>query len=177
MYTTYESINAYTGGISSVAAKSVRVYTTPVRGYSTLHRSLLDDQQTSFKVRASNDAKIALLSVPSSFRAPSYEIIIGAERNTLTIIRTRSPKGDVESQVSSPDILSANELRPFWIQWTNGTIEFGAGEAIGVNSILKFVDADSTYRKHIHSLAVASLADETAEWEFGSPFDTGKNNV
>jgi hypothetical protein len=149
----------------------------PARGYLTLHRTVLDYQQTSFKVRAPSDAKLALLGVPSNFRALSYEIIIGAEQNTLTVIRVRSPGGEVESQVNSPNILSASELRPFWIQWINGTIELGAGDAVGVNSILKLVDPDPAYRKHIHSIAVASLAGETAEWEFGSPFDTGKINL
>lgn len=75
-------------------------------------------------------------------------------------------------EVDSLDILHADELRPFWVRWLNGTVEFGKGDVVGVNRVLKFTDPDPTYRKHVHSLAVASLADSTAEWEFGDPFDT-----
>jgi Farnesoic acid 0-methyl transferase len=150
------------------------VYTTPDRGYVTLHRSLLDNQQTLFKVRATSDARIALLSVPSNFRAPSYEITVGARQNTVTTLRCRSPSGDIVFNVDSPDILSARELRTFWIRWMNGTFEFGKGEVIGVTRVLMYEDPDPTYSKHVLSLAVSSLVNETTEWEFGNPFDTSK---
>ena len=160
--------------LTFVAANSVRMYTNLVRGYTTLHRSLLDTQQTVFKVRSRSDAKVALLSVPSNSKAASYEIIIGAQENTVTILRCRSPSGDISFEVDTPSILSADELRHFWVQWINGTIEFGKGDTVGLARQLKFTDPDPTYRKYIHSLAVASMSEEMAEWEFGTSFDASK---
>jgi hypothetical protein len=144
------------------------------RDYFTLHRSLLDTQQTTFKVKSASDAKVALLSVPSNFKAPSYELIIGADQNTVTILRCKSISGDVVFEIDTPDILNSNELRPFWVSWVNGTIEFGKGDIFGMNRLLKFSDPDPTYRKHVHSLAVASALDAVGEWEFGDPFETSK---
>jgi len=152
------------------------MYTNLTRGYTTLHRSLLDTQHAVFKVRTSRDAKIALLSVPSNYKAASYEITIGAQENTVTILKCRSPSGDVAFEVGTPSILSADELRHFWVQWINGTIEFGKGDIVGVSRQLKFTDPDPTYRKHILSLAVASMSEEMAEWELGNAFDTSKRD-
>lgn len=158
-------------------ASSARVYTSPERGYVTLHRSLLDTQQTVFKVRSTSDARIALLSIPSNFKAPSYEITVGAKQNTITTLRCRSQSGDVVFSVDSPDILSNQELRTFWVRWINGTIEFGRGDVVGSTRVLTYEDPDPTYRKHVHSIAVSSLASGTTEWELGSPFDTSKDRT
>jgi len=151
---------------------SSRAYTFPNRGFSTLHRSLLDTLQTVFRVRSASDAKVALLSIPGNFKAPSYELVIGAAQNTMTVLRCRSVTGDVVFDIDTPDILNVDELRSFWIGWTNGTITFGKGEAVGINRLLRFQDPNPTYRKYIHSLAVASEGESTAEWEFGDSFNT-----
>jgi hypothetical protein len=151
---------------------SARAYTTASQGYQTVHRSLLDARETVFKVRSASDAKVALLSVPGSFKAPSYEITIGAEQNTLTVLRCRSFSGDVVFDVDTAGILSVEELRPFWISWVNGTVSFGVGEVVGYGRRLRFQDPDPTYRKYVHSLAVASGPGTSAEWEFGQNFDT-----
>jgi Farnesoic acid 0-methyl transferase len=146
----------------------------PERGYFTLHQSIIDIQQIVFKVRSTNDAKIALLSVPSNVRAWSYELTIGAKMNTVTTLSYNSPSGDNVHEVSTLGILSDSELRSFWLTWVDGSVKFGRGSVVGVSEVLTFTDPDPAYRRFIHSLAVASLADEKAEWEFGSSFETGK---
>jgi len=94
--------------------------------------------------------------------------------NTLTVLRCNSPDEAPVSAVRSPNILSNSELRSFWLTWMNGTIEFGIGDAVGTSPMLMYTDPDPAYRRFVHSLAVASLADELAEWEFGGSFETGK---
>jgi hypothetical protein len=154
----------------AVAVQSTRVYTSSDQLYRTLHRSLLDTQQTVFKVKASSDAKISLLRVPSNFLAPSYEIIVGAEFNTRTILHSKAAGGDqVVFQVNTPDILSSAELRSFWVSWMNGTVRFGKGDTPGQNELMNYVDPQPAFRRHVHSIAVASGLG-IAEWELGQAF-------
>lgn len=97
--------------------------------------------------------------------------------NTVTTLSYNSPGdsgGNNVHEVSTPAILSGSELRSFWLTWVDGTVKFGRGNVVGVSEVLSFTDQDPSYRRFIHSLAVASLADEKAEWEFGSSFETGK---
>ena len=154
--------------------ESTRVFTLAEQEYHTLHRSLLDTDSTVFKVRAMSDAKVSLLRVPSNFKAPSYEIVVGAESNTRTVIHSKAAGGDqIVSQVNTPDILSFTELRSFWVSWNNGTVRIGKGETVGLNEILSYVDPQPAFRRHVHSIAVAS-GQGIAEWELGRPFGSRK---
>lgn len=156
------------------SVQSTRVYTSSDQSYRTLHRSLLDTEHTVFKVKAASDAKISLLRVPSNFHAPSYEIIVGAEFNTRTILHSKSAGGDqIVFQVNTPDILSSTELRSFWVSWTNGTVRFGRGDTPGQSELLSYVDPQPAFRRHVHSLAVASGLG-IAEWELGQEFGNRK---
>ncbi|XP_073835647.1 C3 and PZP-like alpha-2-macroglobulin domain-containing protein 8 [Musca autumnalis] len=82
----------------------------------------------TFKIKASNDAHLALTAQPGvSF--PMYEVFIGGWRNTKSVIRQNCKKPDVV-EVLTPGILNGNEYRGFWIQWCNNTISVGReGEA------------------------------------------------
>ena len=51
-----------------------------------------------------------------------YEVVIGGSDNTKTWIRN-STYGVNEVIADTPDILSPNEYRSFWIKWANGLIE------------------------------------------------------
>ena len=155
-----------------LVVKSARVYTSSNQLYRTLHRSLLDAQGTVFKVKAAHDAMISLLSVPSNFNAPSYEIVIGANGNTMTVLHLKSELNDVIFQVYTPNILNADELRSFWVSWLDGMVHFGTGEVVGQNALLNYTDPQPLYRKYVHSIAVASGTDVLAEWEIGELFDT-----
>ncbi|KAI8514743.1 hypothetical protein Bbelb_073340 [Branchiostoma belcheri] len=78
----------------------------------------------TFRVKTSRDANIAL-SLERSDRGDLYEILIGGWYNTQSVIR-RSAEGPALTTVSTPDILSADELRGFWISWApDGTIAVG----------------------------------------------------
>ncbi|KAI8499818.1 hypothetical protein Bbelb_221350 [Branchiostoma belcheri] len=78
----------------------------------------------TFSVKASHDVFIAL-SLEQSDRGDLYEIIIGGWGNTQSVIR-RSADGPDQTTASTPGILSADELRGFWISWApDGTIAVG----------------------------------------------------
>lgn len=69
----------------------------------------------NFKVRAPNDAHIALTTNPEE-SDPMLEVFIGGWKNTKSVIRKNRTKPDV-AEVETPDILNAGEFRGFWIRW------------------------------------------------------------
>ena len=146
----------------SIAVSLVRVNSTTPQSFWTLHKSTIDVQEVKFKVKSSSDAMLALLSVPSNLNAPSYEITIGAQGNTLSILKSKSPNGDLVIQADTPGILDPGVFRSFWISWVNGTVNFGSGDVVGQSRLLSFIDPQPTYRKHVHSIAVASGAAASA---------------
>ena len=153
--------------------RSVKTFTKPSQQFRTVHRSLLDTNNVTFRVRAQSDARILLLSTPGNIRAPSYEIDIGAEDNTKTVLRVRSVIGEITVEQGTADILSATELRPFWISWMNGTVKFGRGSMAGTSQVISITDPQPTFRKDVHSIAVSSTTVTLAEWEFGDDYDSG----
>jgi len=76
-----------------------------------------------FKVRASNDAHIALTTSAAECD-PMYEIFIGGWSNQQSIIRKNRTKPD-RAEVPTPNILNGGEFRTFWIRWDNKTISCG----------------------------------------------------
>ncbi|XP_015113518.1 uncharacterized protein LOC107038774 isoform X1 [Diachasma alloeum] len=79
--------------------------------------------QIQFRVRAPNDAHIALTTGPHESE-PMYEIFIGGWGNSKSVIRKNRVKPEV-AEMDTPGILSADESRGFWIRWHGGNITFG----------------------------------------------------
>lgn len=77
----------------------------------------------NFKVRAANDAHVALTSGPMESE-PMLEVFIGGWKNTKSVIRKNRAKPDV-CEVDTPDILNAGEFRGFWIKWIDNVITVG----------------------------------------------------
>lgn len=126
-----------------------------------------------FRVRAANSARILLLSTPGNMQAPSYQIDIGMQDNTKTIVRFKLASGETTVEQDTKDILSITELRPFWISWTNGTLKFGSGSIVDASTIISVTDPQPAYRRDVHSMAVSSESATIAEWEFGDTYDAG----
>lgn len=81
-----------------------------------------------FTVKAANDAHVALSEGPS-IENNVYEIFIGGWGNAKSAIRRNREKPD-KAIVETPNILSADESKGFWIRWNGGNIAVGrAGEA------------------------------------------------
>ncbi|XP_062705661.1 uncharacterized protein LOC109421536 isoform X1 [Aedes albopictus] len=77
----------------------------------------------NFKVRAPNDAHLALTSGPAESE-PMLEVFIGGWKNTKSVIRKNRAKPDV-CEVDTPDILNAGEFRGFWVKWMDNVITVG----------------------------------------------------
>lgn len=71
-----------------------------------------------FRVRAPNDAHLALCGEPNETQ-PIIEVFIGGWGNTKSVIRYNKTKPEV-AECGTPDILSPNEYRGFWVRVTDG---------------------------------------------------------
>lgn len=71
----------------------------------------------NFKVRAPNDAHLALVTEQSD-AAPILEVFIGGWKNTKSVIRKNKTQPEV-AEMPTPDILNAGEFRSFWIRWAD----------------------------------------------------------
>ncbi|CAG9581153.1 unnamed protein product [Danaus chrysippus] len=82
-----------------------------------------------FKIRAPNDAHIALTMGPQE-SDPMVEVFIGGWGNTKSVIRRNRTKPE-KAEIDTPNILNGGEFRGFWVRWDGGIISAGReGEAI-----------------------------------------------
>ncbi|KAK2582902.1 hypothetical protein KPH14_008972 [Odynerus spinipes] len=79
--------------------------------------------QVQFRVKAPNDAHVALTSGPHEGE-PMYEVFIGGWGNTKSVIRKNRTKPEV-AETETPGILTADDYRGFWIRWQDGQITVG----------------------------------------------------
>ena len=76
-----------------------------------------------FQVRSCRSANVFLMERPDSL-STAIQLILGDAENTRTVIRL--PDGQM-TQTSTPNILSCNLYRQFWINWDLGSIKVGKG--------------------------------------------------
>lgn len=94
--------------------------------------------QVQFRVKAANDAHVALTTGPEEGE-PMYEIFIGGWNNGKSVIRKNRTKPEA-AEAETPGILSADEFRGFWIRWGDGAISVGKeGEP---SAFLTYTDPD-----------------------------------
>ncbi|XP_059486868.1 uncharacterized protein LOC132203249 isoform X2 [Neocloeon triangulifer] len=78
-----------------------------------------------FKVKAAHDAHVCLSSTEEQDATPFLEVFIGGWDNSKCAIRRDRAKPD-RAEAETPDVLSADEFRGFWISWdSEGKIEVG----------------------------------------------------
>lgn len=82
------------------------------------HYYPINDGFVQFRVRAPNDAHLALTGEPNETR-PMMEVFIGGWQNSKSVIRFNQTKPDVV-EADTPNILSGNEFRGFWIRVIDG---------------------------------------------------------
>ncbi|KAH0625707.1 hypothetical protein JD844_033906 [Phrynosoma platyrhinos] len=85
-------------------------------------------------IKAHNDAHVALSLAPHDM-AEMIEIVIGGHQNSQTWIST-SKMGDPVASAQTEGILSWDEFRTFWIQWSNGVIQVGHGPSALNESVI-----------------------------------------
>ncbi|XP_008546651.1 uncharacterized protein LOC103570631 isoform X1 [Microplitis demolitor] len=83
----------------------------------------VSSQQLQFRVKAPNDAHIALTAGPFEGE-PMFEVFIGGWSNSKSVIRKNRSKPDI-TEAETPGILDANEFRGFWIRWNQGILTVG----------------------------------------------------
>jgi len=104
-----------------------------------------------FEFQSCSDLKVALSTNPKDITSNTYEIIIGGWKNTKSVIRRGIMQSTV-AEADSPDIVSCDELRPFWIGWENGNMTVGQGKVTG-QDVLMFYEDPSPYFVTAVSLA------------------------
>lgn len=121
-----------------VTVTSVKHMTDPAddeRVYGDLIYTLTDKSHIIISVSACRDASIALSEVPGIFSHNTYEIVIGGNTNTVTVLRS-SVRGANVIEVQTPGILDCWNSRSFWISWTRSTLSFGKGGVVEQNRVL-----------------------------------------
>ncbi|XP_046388992.1 C3 and PZP-like alpha-2-macroglobulin domain-containing protein 8 isoform X2 [Ischnura elegans] len=91
-----------------------------------------------FRVKAANDAHVALTTGPSESE-PIYEIFLGGWGNTKSALRRDRQKPD-KAEAETPNVVTADEEREFWIKWNDGTIQVGHGGQ--ASPFLEYADPD-----------------------------------
>lgn len=82
-----------------------------------------DREVLTFDVKCKNDAHVALLG-HEEIASPIIEIFIGGWNNTKSAIRVNQAKPD-KAEEATPDIVSPDEYRRFWIRFRDHVIQVG----------------------------------------------------
>ena len=117
-----------------------------------------------FRVKACNDAHIGLAAIVGNSENRLYEVVIGGQGNTQSYIRRTAQSTDDEALAETPDILSCNEFRSFWIQWENNHVEVGEGSVINQRRFINW--ADTTDPHGISALTLSTGWESTGDWQF-----------
>lgn len=127
----------------------------------TTHRSFFE-----FEVRGNEDAKIAL-HTGTEFE---YEVILGAAYNHETKIQRKDGTGTPEF-VSTPNILSRDSYRTFWVDTSGQSIKVGRGN-LYEEQILEMSVPSVTLR----GIAVHS-AGASIQWRFSQQYGMSRYNL
>lgn len=114
-----------------------------------------------FQLRACTSAKILLASTPFDANKDAYEIIIGDQSNTETVIK-KNRNGNVQEKEPSANILSCVALRRFWVSWADGHVRVGRGRPFD-DQIVDWQDGSPINVKAV-SLTMYGNSDDSAEW-------------
>ena len=134
----------------------------PRKEYRRLWVDLRDKTAIVFSVRGCMEAGLLMTQYSEIKTASTYEIIIGSHKNRRTTIKRNLDGQDVDTK-DTPGILSCTESRQFWLLWINGTIGFGRGEDVNIDTVLTW-DAPSTL--DVNALSVSSRGESETSWYF-----------
>jgi hypothetical protein len=126
-----------------------------------------------FRVRACSEVRLLLAAEPygqdGSNGRHVHEIVIGGWHNTRSVIYLDIVSNVTAVETSTPNILSCDELRQFWIRWqSDGTIAVGEN-VIGTAEFLRYVDPNP---HRIYGISVSTGAGYIGEWHFTADIGT-----
>ena len=117
-----------------------------------------DRSSWSFKVKASNDAHVALMST-QNLSDPLYEIVLGGWRNNKSCIRLKRQVDCLSPHYGA--VLNNETYSLFWISWANGRISVGLFEVVGENTIMTYQHSNPY---DVHFLAIMTGFRSAGEW-------------
>ncbi|XP_076109301.1 uncharacterized protein LOC143078283 isoform X1 [Mytilus galloprovincialis] len=115
-------------------------------------------QSIRFKVKANNDAHVALMS-SNTPNDPLYEIVLGSWGNKQSVIRDRKQGGQLA--VYRGRVLNSNEFRTFTIKWSNARIRV---EDESGKKLMEWTDTTNPYT--IRNIGISTGWGSTGIWSF-----------
>lgn len=116
-----------------------------------------------FRVKARNDAHIALSRVKGVWTNDTYEIVIGGWNNQRSAIRPCVQCNPVAQLQNNP--MDENVYKSFWISWTDSTIRVGFGEEPFQNEFLSWTDPNP---HEVNYVGLSTGWGALGNWIFGS---------
>ncbi|XP_071084712.1 uncharacterized protein [Haliotis cracherodii] len=170
LLTTLVAVALVPSVANGICLPYVELATTTTYSYQSLHEQGVDlapgATSFKFKVRASNDAHLALLRDDGVTDQNIYEVVIGGWGNTQSVIRTGMQHTNRVTVRHTP--LSATQFRDFWISWENGVISVGAGTEVGVGRFMSWRDPSP---HAVRFIAVSTGWGSTGQWQFALSSD------
>ncbi|KAF4532931.1 hypothetical protein B566_EDAN015643, partial [Ephemera danica] len=129
------------------------------------NRTEVSSATLNFRVRAFSDAHIMLSMTSNPVDGePVYEIVLGAGRNSFSDIRRMRKTGTRVTQ-TTPGIVSATDLRGFWIRVSSdGTIDVGIE-----GDDMAFMGWRDPQPLPIHYFAFCTWTGVVGKWEYDCP--------
>lgn len=121
-------------------------------------------KSTVFKVKACNDAHVALSRTLGMTSMHTYEVVLGAYGNTKSLIRNAT-QGTEWVSLDTPGILNCTTMLTFWLSWDAGLVKVGRGGVIGSNEFMYWQDPNPY---SVHALGISSGWGAVASWQFSN---------
>lgn len=146
----------------SQPVNAVSFQTTVTYEHGNFWLSQIGLQGIVFKVRAARDAHIGLGAILGNTNVRMYKVKFGNYDNTKCTILT-TPYGLEVAKTDCVDIMSATEMRAFWISWFNDTVKMGEGDRIDERTILSW---DATDPHPVVALSFSTGWGADGDWHF-----------
>lgn len=92
----------------------------------------------TFKLRSCIEARLLISKHPGDDMTEAAELFIGTDSNSRTkFLPNRQAPGTNEVSEETPNILSCDTFRDFWMSWDGKYFEFGKGTIIKENKVLE----------------------------------------
>ena len=148
-------------------ATELRMATKDSYKYDQFWQDVPGKTSQVFRVKAKSNANILLAATSEVTNNKVYEITIGKNNNTKTVIRNGNHflgiGLNIKETMETPGILAEDEFRTFWVSWSLGEIRFGRGAEVGADQVISWLDPDP---HPVHALSVATEKVAAGQWEF-----------
>ncbi|XP_076468513.1 uncharacterized protein LOC143299208 isoform X2 [Babylonia areolata] len=118
----------------------------------------------TFKIKAAGEAYLSLSAVYGDLERKTYEIVLGAEENSKSLIRDSS-LGPIKAEAHTVNLLSEEDFRYFWISWENHELQVGRGPKQGYQQFLRW-KIPPNRQFNVNCLAVSTSRMGKGQWEF-----------